>query len=710
MRRKISWLAAAAMSITAVLTVGTPTQAGTTVAGFEPVATYFVEGGVAEIVAATPDGDLLIFTDAGGERFGFVDVSDPGAPTTDGEIDVAGEPTSVAVLNGSTALGVVAAGAGDRMVVIDLDDREVVDEVDLPGQPDSIAISPSGMFAAIAIENEEGSFPSAPPGSLAVVDLSGDPSGWVAVDVGLSGLSATAPADPEPEFVDINDDDVAAVTLQENNHVALVDLAGATDGDASDAVVGDFSAGTTTHDADKLNDRNVAFTTNSLTEEREPDAIGWTPDGNLVTANEGDNVGGSRDFTIFETDGSVVFEPGASFELAAVPAGHYPDARSAAKGSEPEGAEIGTFGDRTFAFIGSERGSFVGVYDLEDEADPELVQILPTGVSPEGLLAIPAADLFVSANEVEGSISIFRGVSGGVATYSAVDVASDGAWWSALSGMAPAPGGGLYAVGDSALAPARFFTVDPGTTPATVTSSTPIAPVSLGGAAQVIDPEGVAVDRRTGDLWIASEGATNASGVITRENLLVRVSPAGAVRQVVTLPAAIRAQQRNFGFEGVATSANGKTLFVAFQRPWIGDAADITRIGVYNTQNGIWKFFRYRLDEAASPTASRWVGLSEITALDADTFAIVERDNALGSEAVVKRIYTVELDPEVATKDATKAPIVPKTLVRDVIDADGVLLEKIEGLGIAGDGQIYAVYDNDGAGTTTFLRWGSSFA
>ena len=42
--------------------------------------------------------------------------------------------------------------------------------------------------------------------------------------VGLTGLSAYAPEDPEPEFVDINDRNEAVVTLQENNHMVIVDL------------------------------------------------------------------------------------------------------------------------------------------------------------------------------------------------------------------------------------------------------------------------------------------------------------------------------------------------------------------------------------------------------------------------------------------------------------------------------------------------------
>jgi hypothetical protein len=120
-------------------------------------------------------------------------------------------------------------------------------------------------------------------------------------------------------------------------------------------------------------------------------------------------AGGSRDFSIFDPSGGVVFDAGATFELAAVAAGLYPDGRSDNKGTEPEGVEIGMYGSHTFAFVGAERAAFVAVYQLSTDRNPRLVQLLETGSRPEGLLAIPSRDLFVTANEDDGTISIFGG-------------------------------------------------------------------------------------------------------------------------------------------------------------------------------------------------------------------------------------------------------------------------------------------------------------
>ena len=99
-------------------------------------------------------------------------------------------------------------------------------------------------------------------------------------------------------------------------------------------------------------------------------------------------------------------------------AGAYPDNRSGAKGSEPEGIEIGKYGPRTFLFVGSERGSAVAVYRIDArEAAPKFVQVLRTGSRPEGLLAIPQRNLFVTANENDGTISVFQGTQAAYPAY-----------------------------------------------------------------------------------------------------------------------------------------------------------------------------------------------------------------------------------------------------------------------------------------------------
>jgi DNA-binding beta-propeller fold protein YncE len=399
-----------------VALTATPVLAAPPVKAFEPIASYQVDGEVAEIVAATVDGRTLIHTDASLGRIGFVDLTDPAAPAPDGTLDVDGSPTAVATTpDGRWALVTVDQTDGastdpaGALQVVNLATRAIAETIDLGGQPDSIAVSADGRYAAIAIENQrdedfeptDGGLPQLPAGHLTIVDLVGDPDAWglrVVDLVGLPGL--TEPTDPEPEFVDISASNVVALTLQENNAIALIDL-------VSGDVLDSWSAGSATHAAD-LTDDDVIDLGESLTAVREPDAIGWTPRGNLMTANEGDWLGGTRDATIFRAEGSIAWDSGASLELAAVDAGYYDDGRSDNKGIEPEGLEIGDYGNRVFAFVAAERAGFVAVYRLlGNETSPRLIQLLPTGDRPEGLLAIPSRGLFVSANEGDGTIDVF---------------------------------------------------------------------------------------------------------------------------------------------------------------------------------------------------------------------------------------------------------------------------------------------------------------
>ena len=71
------------------------------------------------------------------------------------------------------------------------------------------------------------------------------------------------------------------------------------------------------------------------------------------------------------------------------------------------GAEVAGIRGTTYAFVGSERGDAVLVYDLRDERRPRLLQVLPTGDAPEGLLAVPNRQLFLTSNEDDGTISVF---------------------------------------------------------------------------------------------------------------------------------------------------------------------------------------------------------------------------------------------------------------------------------------------------------------
>lgn len=456
---------------------------------------------VAEIVAASADGETLIYTDGPGERIGFVDISDPSQPQPAGVLDVGGEPTSVAVLGSYALAGVNTSESYARpsgsLIVIDIAAQRIVRTMPLGGQPDSVAVSPRGRYAAIVLENERnedlcvggtanateadedacedgggrlGTLPQLPAGALVVVDAAGMPSSWSLKTVSLTGLADKFPSDPEPEYVDINRNNIAVVTLQENNHIVLVNL-------VSGSVVGDFPAGSVDLDAIDTEEEGVITADSSLDDvPREADAVQWISNWEFATADEGDLDGGSRGFTIYNTAGGVRFASGNALEHLAMRIGHYPEERSGNKGSEPEGMEYALFGSRRLLFVGAERANFIAVYQVPPLGDPQFVQVLPAAVGPEGLLAIPSRNLFVVATEtdaredtVRAALTIFElsDESNYPTLISANRSDRTPIAWGALSGLGadPTDADKAYAVSDSFYSEARIFEIDLGQSP-----------------------------------------------------------------------------------------------------------------------------------------------------------------------------------------------------------------------------------------------------
>ncbi|REE97074.1 esterase-like activity of phytase family protein [Thermomonospora umbrina] len=708
-------------------------------AHFERVATYPVyqnrpvgapaaESTVAEISTVSADGRTLVYTDAVGGRIGFLDISDPARPQGRGTFSLGAdeEPTSVTVV-GPYALVVVdtsksfTAPSG-RLDVLRVADRTKVRSIDLGGQPDAIALSGDGRYGAIVIENQRdeeaagGALPQTPGGFLQILDLGGKaPQAWALRKVAFTGPAGAAlpeflsagldtPQDPEPEYVAVNDTGKAAVTLQENNGVAIVDL-------ATGKVERVFSAGrVTVTGVDTQKDGAIDLTGTVKDAPREPDAIAWIDAHTLATANEGDWKGGSRGWTVFNDTGKVLWDAGNTFEHLAVRYGHHNDGRAGKKGAEPEGLSVATYQGRRYAFVGSERANFVGVYDVSRPTAPKFVQFLPTNAGPEGLLPVPSRGLFVVSSEEDNAgaglragVQIFRL---GKPTVPGL-AASKPMGWGALSGLSPVPGDrhGLYAVSDSVYNPAQIYRIDTRRTPASITGA---ITVTKGGAPVAYDAEGI-IARPKGGFWLASEGDPAEK----RQNLLVRLDSKGAVKKEIPLPADIAARVGKQGFEGVAVTGGGsrEQVWVAFQRPLTGDPENVVRVGRHSVADGTWTWYGYPLEPSVS--ADNWNGLSELI-VAGDGLAVVERDKASGPLAAHKKIYSVAL-PKGSPAPGT-LPVLRKKVVRDLLPdlrgLGGWVQEKVEGLAIAGDGRVWVVTDNDGVkdatGETVFFSPGTA--
>eukprot|EP00965_Chrysotila_dentata_P255750 6212328-Pleurochrysis_carterae.AAC.1 len=317
---------------------------------------------VAEILDVSEDGLTVIYTDSQSEQIGFVDITDPAQPQPLGVLPMGGEPTAVAVLGNYALVGVNTrsnfVNTSGLLKVVNIVTQQVVREMDLGGQPDSVASSPDNQYAAIAIENErdedlgDGAPPQMPAGFLVVLQASGSPEAWTMTNVPLVGLPGTEyPTDPEPEYVSINSDNICVLTLQENNGIVLVDLPTA-------SVITSFTAGKVDLSQVDATEEDVIMQTESLAQvPREPDGATWLSADYFAAADEGDLDGGSRGYTIYDKSGNVVFTSGNSLEHLVASIGHYPEARSENKGNEPENVFAGTFDGEKLLFVNSERSS-----------------------------------------------------------------------------------------------------------------------------------------------------------------------------------------------------------------------------------------------------------------------------------------------------------------------------------------------------------------
>lgn len=708
---------------------------------FAMVAHLAVDG-VAEIVAATPDGQTLFYTSADAGVLGVVDITNPARPVLLPRVNVringVGEPTSVAI-SPDGRYAVVALRMDDDVTnarrgfvrVFDISNprnAKPVKDITVGIGPDSLALHGSGktLRAVVAIEDEEtiaegkdkgdATLGGKRPGRIDVVGLQslygGTDSGLQSIELvaALKALpDAVYPEDPQPEFVSIDQKaHLAVVSLQENNAVALVDLRHP----QKAKLLKVFSTGTVERKGtvDLKKDNEIALT-ESMTARREADAVAWVAPGVFATANEGDGkkdkagvLPGGRGFTLFNTQGKVVFEAGATTELNAVRHGHYPDGRSAAKGVEIESVASGNFGGMPYLLVGSERGSYVDVYRVADPSQPQWVQLLPSGMSPEGLTTVTrradGQQLVVTANERDDSLNIYRFHPQGAHanTQEPQLVAKDGIAWGALSGL-DTDGTHLYAVPDNAFGQSRIWRINPAEL---AQGRMVIDQVTMlteaNGQPLKVDPEGIA--KVADGFWVASEGKTVA------DNELIKVNAAGVVQQRVKLPAAIQARfaspKTGTGFEGVAASADGQTLYMAIQRGF-DLAKPQAAIVKWHIPSNNWTTALYPLEQHSKDAKQFWMGLSEITLLPDGRLLLLERDKGGGEgkaiSAEVKRVYSVK------ASDVTEGAVLTKTLVKDMRRDNNYLQEKAEGM-VLFKGDLWVVNDNDGAGWTRMLNTG----
>lgn len=437
---------------------------------------------------------------------------------------------------------------------LDTSSPTFVKAVEVGNLPDMVTFTPDASKVLTANEGEpSGDYTIDPEGSISIISIvDGTPSD-TSINISFSDyngkqadlekqgmhfpnpsgrtingslISTTVAQDLEPEYITTTNE-VAYITLQENNGLAIVDLSdnsvkviglgfkdwsefqidGMEDGTVSfgqyDNLYGMYMPDTIasfqwkdanflvtanegdareyffdTLNTDGVQDEDLCNAAGgqdfdeddgclSYTEETQGRRLDYSPGSNLETIagddprdfdftafplgrltvtnvlGDSDNNGeyealyayGARSFTIWDTNGLVVFDSGDDFEriTASIHGNAFNnnndenegDSRSANKGPEPEALTVGQVGDKTYAFIGMERLGGIFVYDVTNPYDAKFVDYvinrdlteggdLIGDSAPEGMVFVDATNsptgnaLVIIGNEVSGTVSVWQ--------------------------------------------------------------------------------------------------------------------------------------------------------------------------------------------------------------------------------------------------------------------------------------------------------------
>jgi 3-phytase len=284
--------------------------------------------------------------------------------------------------------------------------------------------------------------------------------------------------------------------------------------------------------------------------------------------------------------------------------------------------------------------------------------------------------------------------------------------------------GQYYVISDdrSAIDPARFYTAKlafsknsfdgvelTGTRPWLRPDGTPFPKTSVvAGQMPTIapDPEGIAINPKTGSLFWSSEGErivpTDAPAALG-DPWVREAGTDGTFRRELALPPQLHMNSQAVGprqnqtLEGLSFTPDGRQLFSAMEDPLYQDGADptasaggLTRVNQYDVKSGRpVAQFAYPLSPffttipASDPTATN--GVSEILALGDGRFLVVERAVVFSTQNWKVRVYLAQARhaTNVLDRDTLDADVRPMTkrLLVDLSDVPGLdRVDNIEGI------------------------------
>lgn len=377
--------------------------------------------GAAEITAFDAASKRLFVVNGANGTVDVLDLAAPSAPKLVGTISVTGlgvGVNSVAIHDGLVALAIEASPKTNPGTVAfyNAADLKLVNSVRVGALPDMLTFTPDGRTVLVANEGEPNSYGQAdsvdPEGSVSVITVNRGGAPTVATadfrafngqeaalrsqGIRIYGPGASAAQDLEPEYIATSEDGrTAYVTLQENNAVAIVDVASA-------KVTAIKPLGTKNHNLAGMgmdaSDEDGGTNTNSGTPAVRiapqpvkgmylPDAIArFTVDGAsyLITANEGDaradwpgfneetrvraHCSAGLDPAVFGDAANLVLDS----NLGRLRITTTPNGGSSGKNAAGQCTELYSFGARSFSIWDTNLNR---VYDSGDEFEQKTVAL-----------------------------------------------------------------------------------------------------------------------------------------------------------------------------------------------------------------------------------------------------------------------------------------------------------------------------------------------
>lgn len=179
-----------------------------------------------------------------------------------------------------------------------------------------------------------------------------------------------------------------------------------------------------------------------------------------------------------------------------------------------------------------------------------------------------------------------------------------------------------------------------------------VLPTSVDG----IDSEGLAV-AQDGSFWVSDEYGPHIVHFDPTGKTIERINPFGSGTGGRRIPLVFATRRANRGMEGLTLTPDGKTLVGMMQFPLYNPSAAaisgslVIRILTFDIATAATKQYVYLMERA------NLQAVSEIAAITATTFLVIERDGEYGTDAnkstLFKRVYKIDLAGATDISDPT---------------------------------------------------------